>query len=89
MRRLIAVCLGLTVLVVAAGFARAEATYGLSLFGELKYGPARFVRLYPQPTTVTANDGPADRQTHPYTGRFCGEEGLENSLNIRRINAGA
>src|SRR5258708_30725394 len=39
MRRLIAVCLGLILLIAAGGFASAEPTYGLSLFGELKYGP--------------------------------------------------
>src|SRR6266853_1568572 len=39
MRRLIAVCLGLILLIAAGGFAWAEPTYGLSLFGELKYGP--------------------------------------------------
>jgi microcin C transport system substrate-binding protein len=39
MRRLIAVCLGLILLIAAGGLARAEPTYGLSLFGELKYGP--------------------------------------------------
>jgi microcin C transport system substrate-binding protein len=39
MRRLVAVCLGVLLLVAASGVAQAEATYGLSLFGELKYGP--------------------------------------------------
>ena len=33
------------------------------------------------------DNGSADRQSHPYSAGLCGVEGLENAIEMRRINA--
>ena len=55
--------------------------------GEPEYDAPRFTGVYPQPTTVRVDDGPADRQPHPDAAVFCGEEGFENPLEMFPIDA--
>src|SRR5262245_44904586 len=55
--------------------------------GELKYGAARFVDAGPEPAAMGIDDGSADGQPHPGAAGLRGVEGLENSLEMFRINA--
>src|SRR5215470_10997306 len=54
--------------------------------GELKYGPARFVHLCPQPAPMSIDDGSADGQPHPRSAGLRGVKRLENSLEMFQIN---
>jgi hypothetical protein len=36
---------------------------------------------------VGIDDGPADRQSHPYSARLRGVESLENAIDMVRLNA--
>src|SRR3954462_2504782 len=45
---------------------------------ELKHGAARFVRICPQPTPVSVDDRPTNRQSHPRSAGLRGVECLEN-----------
>ena len=56
---------------------------------ELKHGAPRLIGIYPQPAAVSVNDGPANRQPHPNSAVLCRVEGLENSLEMCRINPGS
>ena len=55
--------------------------------GELKYGAARFVRFRPQLAPMGVDDGPADRQPHARSAGLRGVEGVEDPLEMRRIDA--
>jgi hypothetical protein len=55
--------------------------------GELKYGAARFIRRCPQPAPMGVDDGPANRQPHPCSAGLCGVEGLENAIEMFRMDA--
>src|SRR6516225_9651192 len=55
--------------------------------GELKYGTARLVRLRPQLAPMSMDDGAANRQPHACSTGFRGVEGVEDPIEIRRINA--
>src|SRR5215470_2046927 len=55
--------------------------------GELKHGTAGFVRLRPQFASMCMDDGPADRQPHARSTGLGGVEGLEDSIEMLRINA--
>src|ERR1700738_479664 len=54
---------------------------------ELKHGASRFIGLCPQPASMGIYNGPADRQPHSNSIGLRGVEGLENALEMRRINA--
>src|SRR5215475_13217171 len=55
--------------------------------GKLKYGAPRLVRLHPQLAPVSMDDGAANRQPHACSTGFRGVEGIEDSIETRRINA--
>src|SRR6516225_8607695 len=55
--------------------------------GELKYSAARLVRLRPQLAPMSMDDGAANRQPHARSTGFRGGEGVEDPIEIRRINA--
>ena len=54
---------------------------------ELKYRAAGFIRLCPQPSPVTVDDGSADRQPHPDSAGLRGEESLKNTLDVLWVDA--
>src|SRR5271166_72280 len=54
--------------------------------GEPKHGASRLISVYPQPTAMRVDDGPADRQPHPKSAGLCRVEGIENPLEM--LNAG-
>ena len=45
------------------------------------------MRLCPQPSAVHGDDGPADGEAHAEAVRLGGEEGLEQTLDVRRQSA--
>ena len=55
--------------------------------GELKGGAARFVGFRPQLATVSIDDGAAYRQPHAGSTGFRGVKGVEDSIEMPRINA--
>src|SRR6516164_7338028 len=55
--------------------------------GELEYSAARFVRLRPQFASMRIDDGLAYRQPHARSTGLGGVEGLEDSIEMLRINA--
>src|SRR6516162_9657659 len=55
--------------------------------GELKYGTARLVRLRPQLAPMSMDDGAANRQPHACSTGFRGVEGVEDSIEMPRIDA--
>src|SRR6516165_12222080 len=63
-----------------------ELSFG-SWQGELKHGAAGFVRLRPQFASMCMDDGSADRQPHARSTGLGGVEGLEDSIEMLRINA--
>src|SRR5262249_10288567 len=64
-----------------------ELSFGIRQ-GELKHGTARLVRLRPQLPSMSMDDGAANRQPHACSTGFRGVEGVEDPVEIRRINAG-
>ena len=54
--------------------------------GEPKFCATGFVRLCPQPAPMGIDDGPADRQPHAHAAGFGGVEGLENTIEMFRID---
>src|SRR5258708_8130026 len=54
---------------------------------ELKCSASRLICVCPQPAAVGFNDGPADRQPHSHSAGLRGVEGIENALDMSRINA--
>src|SRR5215471_14121912 len=55
--------------------------------GELKCSTARRVRFRPQLAPMSMNDGAANRQPHACSTGFRGVEGVEDPVEIHRINA--
>src|SRR5579864_827085 len=55
--------------------------------GEPKYGPARYIHVRPQPAAVGFDNRSADRQSHSYSARLGGVEGLENAIEMVRIES--
>src|SRR5262245_16297514 len=55
--------------------------------GELKYSTARLVRSSPQLAPMSVDDGAANRQPHACSTGLCGEESVEDPIEISRINA--
>src|SRR6478672_6754541 len=55
--------------------------------GELKYRTARFIRFCPQPAPMGVDDRPTNRQPHPCSAGLCGVEGIENAIEMFRIDA--
>src|ERR1700746_2145470 len=55
--------------------------------GELKHGAARLVRRRPQLAAVSMDDGPAYRQPHACSTGLRGVEGVEDPIEMRRINS--
>jgi hypothetical protein len=55
--------------------------------GELKYGATRLIRFRPQLAPMSMNDRAAYRQPHACSTGLCGVEGVEDSIEMRRINA--
>src|SRR5215471_848841 len=55
---------------------------------ELKYSAARLVRSRPQLAPMSMDDGAADRQPHACSTGFRGIEGVEDPIEVRRIDAG-
>src|SRR5262249_24606680 len=55
--------------------------------GELNHGATGFVRPRPQFPSMCMDDGPADRQPHARSTGLGGVEGLEDSIEMLRINA--
>src|SRR5712675_1979870 len=56
--------------------------------GELKYGPPRFIGTHPQPAPMAVDDGLTNRKPHPNSAGLGGVEGLENPIEVHRVNAG-
>src|SRR6516165_2164421 len=56
---------------------------------ELKCSAAWLVRLRPQLAPMSMNDGAANRQPHARSTGLRGVEGVEDSIEMRRINARA
>src|ERR1043166_6396385 len=57
-------------------------------YGELKDSAARLVRLRRQLATMSIDDEAANRQPHAGSTGFRGVEGIEDPIEMRRINAG-
>src|SRR5215472_3465678 len=55
--------------------------------GELKRSTARLVRFRPQLAPMSMDDGAANRQPHACSTGFRGVEGVEDPVEIHRINA--
>ena len=55
--------------------------------GEPKYSAARFVRFRPQFASMRIDDGAAYRQPHACSTGLRGVEGVEDSIEMLRINA--
>src|SRR5215470_17440859 len=55
--------------------------------GELKCSSARLVRSRPQLAPMSMDDGAANRQPHACSTGLRGVEGVEDSIEMRRINA--
>src|SRR5215813_2535008 len=55
---------------------------------ELKYSTARLVRLRPQLAPMSMDDGAAYRQPHACSTGLRGVEGVEDLIEMRRINSG-
>src|SRR6516165_8159442 len=55
--------------------------------GELKCSTARLVRRRPQLAPMSMDDGTAYRQPHACSTGLRGVEGVEDSIEMRRINA--
>src|SRR5215471_1676610 len=55
--------------------------------GELKCSTARLVRSRPQLAPMSLDDGAANRQPHACSTGLRGVEGVEDPIEIRRINA--
>src|SRR5215470_12879831 len=55
--------------------------------GELKCSTPRLVRLRPQFPSMSMDDGAANRQPHACSTGFRGVEGVEDPVEIHRINA--
>src|SRR6516162_11505728 len=55
--------------------------------GELKCSTARLVRSRPQLAPVSMDDGAANRQPHACSTGFRGVEGVEDSIEMPRIDA--
>src|SRR5215468_8349963 len=56
--------------------------------GELKCSTARLVRLRPQFPSMSMDDGAANRQPHACSTGFRGVEGVEDPIEVCRIDAG-
>src|SRR5271166_406918 len=54
---------------------------------ESEYGAPGFIDVYPHPTPMRDDDGPADCQPHPHAAGLCGVEGFENPLEMFPIDA--
>jgi hypothetical protein len=57
--------------------------------GELEGRARPVVARRPQPSAVSFNDRPANRQTHPHTIGLGGEEGIEYTIKLLGGNADA
>ena len=57
--------------------------------GELRYSASRCVRIGPQPPPVGIDVRPADRRPHSYSAGFRRVEGLEDALEMLRIDTRA
>src|SRR6201991_2288729 len=55
--------------------------------GGLKYHTASLIRPCPQPAAMGVDDRPANRQPHPCSAGLCGVEGIENAIELFRIDA--
>src|SRR6516225_10659149 len=55
--------------------------------GELKYGAARLVGLRPQLPSMSIDNGAANRQSHACSTGLRGVEGVEDPIEMRRIDA--
>src|SRR6516225_2406727 len=55
---------------------------------ELKYSAARLVRSRPQLASMSMDDGAADRQPHACSTGFRGIEGVEDPIEVHRIDPG-
>src|ERR1700747_997736 len=63
-----------------------ELSFGIGQ-GELEYSAARLIRFRPQFASMSIDDGTAYRQPHACSTGLGGVEGLEDAIEMRRIDA--